>query len=83
MSIFGYFDRPSQTEPAFDPGMRTICPVCMLVLGRPVVTVDLWRKGDNRSYFYRMHKSCAENPENRDEIRKIESSLVDSIDLQR
>ena len=74
--VFGYFDNAEQIIPAFDPGLNVLCPVCMLVLSPPIVTVDLFKPGDSRSYFYRVHKECSKDSKG---IGVIESSLIDSI----
>lgn len=76
--MFGYFDKPEQTEPKYDPGLDSDCPVCNRKLSRPMVTVSLMVPNDTRSYFYRLHKSCSEaiTPE---QETAIDSILIDAI----
>jgi len=77
MEIFGWFDTPSQDKPTYDPGLEAICPFCLLMLERPVVTLSLMKDGDNKSYFYRAHKHCYDAASD-DERNQIEWSLIDS-----
>ncbi len=60
----GYFNGEGD-EPAFDPKLTVPCPICM----RPLTEEDkennmrthsLMLSSDDRSYFYRTHKSCSE-----------------------
>lgn len=77
--IFGYFDRPDQATPTFDPGRDALCPICLGVCGseRKLVTISLMKEGDSRSYFFRAHKSCwTEAPAI--ERERIEHSLIDA-----
>ena len=74
--IFGYFDDPSQDEPTFDPGLGVKCPLCLESLTRPMKTISLMSIGDDRSYFYRVHKACYENAP-ADEIADVEGALID------
>ena len=78
-NIFGYFDAPGQSTPAFDPGLNAPCPFCTAAVGdgRRVVTISL-RPDGNRSYFYRAHKDCYEQADP-DEITNIESIAVDEL----
>lgn len=59
--LVGYFDSPTATEPAYDPGVDgTPCVVCAQPLVRPVKTISLmWsdHSGD-LSLFFRAHKGC-------------------------
>lgn len=77
-SMFGYFKYPNSIVPDYDPGLGVDCPVCNKVLSAPMVTVSLMAEGDSRSYFYRLHKSCADtvSPELETEI---DSLLIDAI----
>jgi hypothetical protein len=78
-SIFGHFDEGSQTIPTYDPGMDVLCPVCLFQLYRPVVTTSLMKPGDDRSFFYRVHKHCSLIATD-SHISEIESSLIDAKD---
>lgn len=77
MTIFGYFDDADQTKPAFDPGLEVPCPFCLKKLELPVRTTSLMADGDNRSYFYRAHRDCADRATPEQEMQ-IEGSVVDS-----
>lgn len=79
MIEFGYFSAPGQTIPARDPGLDVGCPVCHAPLTAPLVTISFLVPGDDRSYFYRIHKACqSEKAE-----QAIESLIVDSVYLSR
>ena len=82
MNIFGFFDDRYQTEPSQDPGFEVDCPVCHKRIEAPMVTVSLMLVGDNRSYFYRMHKACSDSvsPELETEI---DSLLMDAVGRAR
>lgn len=75
-SIFGFFDRPNQTDPTYDPGYAMPCPICMTSLSKPTRTISLMLPGDSRCFFYRMHRKCAEET-SKEEINRIESALID------
>lgn len=76
--IFGYFDDPDQTVPAFDPGLEVPCPICLCRIDRqPVKTISLMGTNGNRSYFFRAHKHCWNGASDEDKT-KIEHSLIDS-----
>ncbi|MBW4469280.1 MAG: hypothetical protein KME45_03350 [Stenomitos rutilans HA7619-LM2] len=75
---FGYFDRPNQDAPTYDPGMAGgKCLLCGNPLARPVKTISLMRDGDSRSYFYRAHKACYEGADAAT-ITQYESALIDA-----
>jgi hypothetical protein len=76
--LFGYFNAATSEKPAFDPGMKALCPHCLHGLQTPVVTVSLMKPGDARSYFYRAHKDCHEIATT-DDIQRFESTLIDSL----
>lgn len=77
-SIFGYYDNPTQTEPAYDPGVEgTLCPYCLIELNHlDIRSYSLMVPGDSKSFFYRVHRSCDELV-TEDERQIIESSLID------
>lgn len=82
--IFGYFDDPSQTEPAFDPGLDVDCPICHTKLSRPMKTISVMLDDpnlggrDSRSYFYRAHKDCydALAPE---QETNLDGAIIDAV----
>ncbi len=78
VNIYGYFEAPGQTEPAFDPGLDIECPVCEKPVGKNCRAVCFMVPGDKRSYFYRMHKNCLEtcSPELETNITSV---IVDAI----
>ena len=82
MKLFGYFTDSSQTEPEFDPGLDIDCPACHFPLQAPMETISLMLEGDDRSYFYRMHKACSEklSPELETEI---DSLIIDAVALAK
>ena len=82
MTLFGYFDSPDQTKPAFDPGLEIDCPFCDHELHNTthasVKTISLMLEGDNRSYFYRAHEVCYDVAW-LEQITAVESALIDAI----
>lgn len=76
--IFGYFNSPEQTEPAFDPGLAAPCPFCLNVLVAPFKTISLMGIIDNYSYFYRAHRACYEYA-SAAAVQEIEGSLINSL----
>lgn len=75
--IFGYFDSPEQTEPAYDPGLNRNCPICGKMLRAPLRTISFFKPGDSRSFFYRIHKWCADEKAQ----QQIESIVIDGISV--
>lgn len=79
---YGYFSDAMQEEPEYDPGLEAECPVChKRLIATPVinlVTISLMAPDDNRSYFYRAHKSCYEDLTSEQETA-IDSILIDAI----
>jgi len=75
---FGYFDYAGQEQPTYDPGLDVECLVCGEILSSPMVTPSLMLEGDNRSYFYRLHKHCSDglSPEQESEVDGL---LLDTI----
>jgi len=84
--IYGYFDSPSQTTPAHDPGPAGLCPVCAHAVGphsvdNPLAVISLCLEAPelrNRSYFFRAHRNCWERATDRDK-RLIESACIDNL----
>lgn len=74
----GYFDDPSQTIPAFDPGADAGCAIC----GGHGLTNDNCRThsimlpGTGRSYFYRTHRACADD---QDSSEQTEHEIVEAL----
>lgn len=69
--LIGYFERPEDTTPSYDPGIARPCPICWEPLEYPrrpvpegevlLKTISLrWAFEPVRSYFYRAHKACYE-----------------------
>lgn len=77
-TIYGYFDSPDNETPAYDPALDVECPVCAEKLSLPVKTISLMLVGDNRSYFYRTHKTCYERLSS-EEQTQLDSILIDAI----
>lgn len=78
LDIFGYFDKPESDVPAHDPCMAAPCIVCMRLLSAPVMTISLTPIGNERSYFFRVHKDCWLSCSS-EEKTKYESSLIDYL----
>lgn len=78
-SIFGYFDAPEQTTPAFDPGLDAKCPVCGKTVGRVnIKTISVMLRGDMRSYFYRVHKACYD-PLTAEQQADVDGLIIDAV----
>ncbi len=78
LKIYGYFTSPDQSEPAYEPGLEVDCPICHERLSHPMKTVSLMLEGDNRSYFYRVHKSCFENLSDV-EVGNLDGLILDAV----
>jgi hypothetical protein len=77
--IYGYFTEPTQTIPEFDPGLDALCPICAKALdANDVRTISLMVPDDDRSYFYRVHRSCHE-PLSKTDRCKVDGRLIDAI----
>lgn len=81
MSIYGYYDSPTQDRPVFDPGLDVDCPSCGSRLESPLKTISLMfydREVGDRSYFYRTHKNCYDSL---DEVQRgnLDGLLIDAI----
>ena len=81
--VFGWFDDPSQTKPAHDPGEAGLCPVCGWPVGKhsidnPLKTISIAAfklEFRDRSFFFRAHKNCW-NRTSPHERMMIESSII-------
>ena len=75
--IYGWFDSAGQTVPAYDPPHDAECPYC----GEPCTPTDvrthslLIEGADERSYFYRTHRTCDE----RSRANNMDGSVIDRI----
>lgn len=80
---YGYYDSPLQTAPAYDPGLDALCPICAGPLDLDDVrTISLMVPGDDRSYFYRVHRSCHE-PLSEERRSAVDGLLIDAIYAKR
>ncbi|MPZ21784.1 MAG: hypothetical protein GEV06_28460 [Luteitalea sp.] len=78
----GYFERPEDTLPTFDPGMDVPCPICGDALSaRPRTSISVLPDSGARSLFFRAHRSCWRDA-SRDVQHDIESQVVD-LDVAR
>ena len=75
----GYFNDENQMEPAFNPSINeSICPFCGESLakdGVPLKTISFLKESSPKSYFYRCHKNCYE--ENDQKVNYVEGFLVE------
>lgn len=79
MRIYGYFTNATQTVPVFDPGLNVPCPICTKDLDPvDVRTISLMVPDDDRSYFYRVHRSCHE-PLTTEQETQLDGLLIDAI----
>jgi hypothetical protein len=77
-AIFGYFDRPEQERPSYNPSLAVPCPHCLTPVGKEgIQTVSLMPVGGDRSYFYRVHVSCHDSA-SKDDVEIIEGSVIDA-----
>jgi hypothetical protein len=61
LDSIGYFDKPEQVEPAFDPAGNGICPLCQEKIGdRPRLARSLM-VSTKRSYFFSYHTECRDD----------------------
>lgn len=67
--FYGWFDDSTQTEPSYSPPLGGPCPLCgrtITLITDDVRTHSLMYQGEQyakRSYFYRTHRTCAEQDE--------------------
>lgn len=80
MKLFGYFTQPSG-KPAYDPGLGCACIYCRQKLEFPVCTTSFWVPGDDKSYFYRVHRGCSDKMQSEGSESHYEGLIIDSIDL--
>jgi hypothetical protein len=78
LQLYGYFTDKSD-KPAYDPGLDVPCIYCRQKLELPVRSYSLMVPGHNRSYFYRVHRACAEQMEASGEDIHYDSLIIDSI----
>ena len=72
----GYFDEPTQTEPAHNPCRRAPCCVCGLTNGDGDLTwISVMPPRGNRSYFFAHHRSCKGSPK----IEEFEGLVMDEV----
>jgi hypothetical protein len=86
--IYGYFTDGAQTEPAYDPGLGVPCPICSKELNpddiRTISLAPIQRETERlkiegeRSYFYRVHRSCHE-PLTAEQRTRVDGLLIDAI----
>lgn len=79
---FGYFTNANQEVPEYDPGLNVDCPICEKLLAAPMKTISVLLEGDDRSFFYRTHKTCYESL-TEDEQTKLDSLVVDARYLSK
>lgn len=62
MKIYGWYDDADQTAPAYDPPHNAACLICGAALRpddvRTLSMMALSSDGAERSYFYRVHRTC-------------------------
>jgi len=78
VNLFGYFDDTSQT-PAYDPGLDVICIYCRKKLELPVRSYSLMVPGNNRSYFYRVHRHCSDTMQAEGSESHYDGIIIDTI----
>lgn len=78
-SIFGFYDDPHATRPAYDPGREALCPYCLTPVGhdRPIKTISLMGANPKRSYFYRVHADCLASATSED-VQRVEGAVIDA-----
>ncbi|MGB8644019.1 MAG: hypothetical protein WCF84_02190 [Anaerolineae bacterium] len=79
--VYGYFDDPFASAPAYDPGLAVDCPVCDRRLTRPLKTISLLAEGDTRSYFYRVHAPCYDALSSAQRV-ELDSVIIDFVALR-
>lgn len=78
MEYFGYFNDTSN-NPAYDPMHDAPCLICHKPWSVDnVVTPSLMIPNDNKSYFYRVHKTCYKSL-SEEEKTLYDSSLIDNL----
>lgn len=78
-SIFGYFDRPDQVLPAYDPGLDVECPFCRNKLDSEYLSHSVMPLQSDRSYFFRYCKKHADEPEFHRWRDDFDDTLIDAL----
>lgn len=75
LGSIGYFDSPTQSEPAFDPAEKGICPLCQEEIGdKPRLCRNLM-VSTKRSYFFSYHTACRDD----DKLKEVEDAVVTEL----
>lgn len=89
--IYGYYTSAEQQQPEYDPGLCAACPICGNTLNAVdvrtislMVPEQMYSEGarlfayGDRSYFYRVHRSCHESLTEAERSR-VDGLLIDAI----
>ena len=78
IKLFGYYNDTGNI-PAYDPGLDCICIYCRKKLELPVRTTSMIVPGDNKSYFYRVHRGCSDKMQTEGSESHYEGLIIDAI----
>jgi hypothetical protein len=79
-AFYGWFDDARQQAPSYDPPHDAPCPFCGLPLSADDVrTHSLIHQGEYaaRSYFYRTHRTCAQQDKTRTAMDGFILSMIE------
>lgn len=75
LGSIGYFDSPTQEEPAMDPAGEGVCPLCQEKIGnRPRLCRNLM-VSTKRSYFFSYHEACRDD----EKLKEVEEAVVTEL----
>jgi hypothetical protein len=82
-SVYGWYASGSNTTVAVMPDPRAPCIVCSRLLEGETLVGDVHMAYDPRTYFFRVHKKCAEMVE-KSQLDKLvqELILLDQVALE-
>lgn len=78
--VFGYYDKPEQTEPAYDPWLDARCPFCAKPLNEGELCAQaFFVPWDSKSYFRRYHRACLHRVGEVEHQRYLDAALDEIV----
>lgn len=75
LTSVGWFDKPDQEQPAFDPGENGTCPLCHNKIGSEPRLCRSLMVSSSRSYFFSYHARCRDDAK----LEQIENTVVSEL----
>lgn len=81
--LWGWFDDADQTDGSYEPPHDAPCPYCLApITAADVRTTNLMWASDayaQRSYFYRMHRTCSDKARADGKPDEMDGRILDAI----